>query len=88
MRTIVIVIDDSQSHFDVHEGTSFVDQLTWDEMLGTLAVITHPTLNKLQPRVPPYRMRSFEEQRKTVSELRRRVRDLEEKQLPTMEPLI
>lgn len=86
-RTIVIVVS-ADNHFDVYEGGSFIDRLTWDEMLGTVAVTTHPTLSKLQPRVPPYRMRTFEEQRETESELRRKVRDLEEKLQPQPEPLI
>lgn len=86
-RTITIIIS-KDNHFDVIEGSAFVDSLTWDEMLGTIAVTTHPVLNKLQPRVPPYRMRSFEDLRETESELRMKVRELENKLVPDPEPLI
>jgi hypothetical protein len=78
MRTIVIVAR-NENTFDVHEGTAFIDRLCWDELLGTVAVLTHPRMNDAEPRIPPYRLRSIDEVRETESELRRRIRELEDK---------
>jgi hypothetical protein len=41
MRQITICIDD-KNDFTVHEGDRFADGLCWDEMLGTIAELTHP----------------------------------------------
>lgn len=51
-RTITIVIRDGND-FDIHEGECLTTRLGWDEFLGSIAVITHPVLSKIQP-VPPY----------------------------------
>jgi hypothetical protein len=86
MRTIVIVVRDSND-FDVHEGTSYIDRLCWDELLGTIATLTHPTLNTLEPRIPPYRMRSLDALREREREQDRRISELEDKLQPDVEPL-
>ncbi|SKC78523.1 hypothetical protein SAMN05445504_2415 [Burkholderia sp. CF099] len=40
-RQIIIDIDD-QNSFTVREGDRFADGLCWDEMLGSIAELTHP----------------------------------------------
>ncbi len=55
MRTITIEIVDS-SDFTVKEGARYADKLTWDEMLGTIAELTHPSLGSSS-----YRMLTEEE---------------------------
>lgn len=42
-RVITIVVK-SGNHFDVHEGEGYADYLGWDEMLGCVAELTHPTI--------------------------------------------
>lgn len=42
-RVITIVVKGG-NHFDVHEGEGYADHLCWDEMLGCVAELTHPTL--------------------------------------------
>lgn len=53
IRTITVVIRDD-AHFDIFEGERLVTDLTWDESLGTLAVITHPQLRLSRGTVPPF----------------------------------
>lgn len=53
VRTITVVIRDD-SYFDIFEGERLVTDLTWDESLGTLAVITHPQLGLSRGMVPPF----------------------------------
>ncbi len=43
VRTITIVAIDG-NHFDIHEGERYVTRLTWEEMLGSIAEITHPRI--------------------------------------------
>lgn len=43
-RQINIVI--SEEGFLVQEGDRFADRLTWDEMLGELVALTHPSLGR------------------------------------------
>lgn len=51
----IIARDNSNGDFDIHEGEKVITRLAWDEMLGTIAVITHPTLSGVRPMpVPPY----------------------------------
>lgn len=43
MRTITITIDDSMGcAFDVHENGKCCDGLSWEEMLGQVAMLTVP----------------------------------------------
>jgi hypothetical protein len=42
-REIRIVVDGGNK-FDVFEGERHTDDLTWDEMLGTIAELTHPRI--------------------------------------------
>jgi len=57
-RTITIVAkDNGRGLFDVHEGERYVTHLCWDELLGTIARLTHP---KLQGE-PSYGMGTSEE---------------------------
>lgn len=49
-RTITIVCKDG-NHFDVHEGERYSDRLCWEEMLGQIATLTHPSIN-----APRFRM--------------------------------
>ncbi len=57
-RTITIVVHDG-NHFDVHEGERYCDRLCWDEMLGTIAELTHPRIGEAR-----YRMSTPEERQK------------------------
>ncbi|MFM0101958.1 hypothetical protein PQR01_00220 [Paraburkholderia rhynchosiae] len=43
MRAVTIEIDDG-NNFTVREGERFADGLCWDEMLGTIAELTHPKI--------------------------------------------
>lgn len=43
MRTITIEIADN-GDIDVREGDRYCDGLCWDEMLGTIAELTHPRI--------------------------------------------
>ncbi len=43
-RTIVITMRGGND-FDVREGDSYCDRLCWDEMLGHVASMTHPSIN-------------------------------------------
>ena len=52
-RTLTIVVDDAR-WFSIYAGERFVTQLGWDEFLGTIAVLTHPTLSEKEPPFPPY----------------------------------
>jgi hypothetical protein len=42
-RTITLVCR-GPNDFDVFEGEAFVNRLTWDEMLGHVATLTHPAI--------------------------------------------
>lgn len=42
MRTITITIEDGGCGFDVHENGKCCDGLSWDEMLGQVAMLTIP----------------------------------------------
>ncbi|HOW49896.1 MAG TPA: hypothetical protein PLB26_19820 [Rubrivivax sp.] len=42
--------------FTVQEGEALCDRLCWDEMLGTIAELTHPAIGKAR-----YRMQTPEE---------------------------
>lgn len=53
-RTIVIVMRDG-NNFDVHEGDRSSGQLCWDEMLGQVASLTHPSINAPRYRMPTTR---------------------------------
>jgi hypothetical protein len=55
MRTITIEIDDS-GQIDVREGDRYCNGLGWDEMLGTIAELTHPRIGSAR-----YAMRTAEE---------------------------
>jgi hypothetical protein len=67
-RTITITVHDDND-FDVQEGECICDRLTWDEMLGTVALLCHPDIARSK-----YRMRTPD---MIVSDmLRRRARAL------------
>lgn len=42
MRIITIAIDPTACGFDVHENGKCCDGLSWDEMLGQVAMLTIP----------------------------------------------
>jgi len=42
VRTITITIEDSACGFDVHENGKCCNGLSWDEMLGQVAMLTMP----------------------------------------------
>lgn len=44
VRTITIIVKDG-NHFDVHEGELYSDRLCWEEMLGQIATLTHPSIS-------------------------------------------
>jgi hypothetical protein len=45
MRTITITISEEPRNYRVQEGEGYTDDLTWDEMLGQVATLTHPRLD-------------------------------------------
>lgn len=55
-RTITIVMHDG-NWFDVFEGEAYVDRLCWDEMLGEIAQLTHPSIgvSRYQMKTPDQR---------------------------------
>ena len=57
-RVILIEIhgDGTGGGYTVHEGDRFCDRLAWDEMLGTVAELTHPSIGKAR-----YRMETAEQ---------------------------
>jgi len=57
VRTITIEIRGG-NNFTVREGDRYVDRLGWDEMLGTVAELTHPRIGQAR-----YRMRTATEHR-------------------------
>lgn len=57
-RTIVIEISgDSSGDYTVREGDHYCPSLCWDEMLGTIAELTHPRIGQAR-----YRMWTAEEE--------------------------
>lgn len=52
--------------YTVQEGEAICDRLCWDEMLGTIAELTHPSIGKAR-----YRMQTAEE-RDAFEDARRR----------------
>lgn len=57
-RIITIAIAED-NNFAVHEGELFCDRLTWDEMLGQVAMLTMPV--QLQGRRALFRMTSADQ---------------------------
>lgn len=57
VRTITIEIYEG-GYLDVREGDRFCNGLTWDEVLGTVAELTHPKIGQAR-----YRMQTAEEWR-------------------------
>ena len=57
-RTITIEIVDvgKSGDYTVREGDRYADRLCWDEMLGTIAELTHPRIGEAR-----YRMSTAEE---------------------------
>lgn len=41
---IITIVQTGGNSFSVHEGERFCDRLCWDEMLGTIAELTHPAI--------------------------------------------
>lgn len=60
-RTITIEIVDNGGlgDYTVREGDRYCDRLCWDEMLGTIAELTHPQIGHAR-----YRMETTEERAK------------------------
>lgn len=53
-RIVTIVChDDGRGHFDIHIGEHLVQMLSWDEMLGSIAAITHPQLGPTKEGLVP-----------------------------------
>lgn len=40
----ITIIARGGNDFDVHEGERYAHRLTWDEMLGVVAELTHPAI--------------------------------------------
>lgn len=55
MQTITIEFSDD-SAFTVRQGDRYVTQLCWDEMLGTVAELSHPKIGDCR-----YRMQTAEQ---------------------------
>ena len=72
-RTIIVIVDDDGYH--VLEGRSICDRLSWDEMLGQMAILTMP-IGWTEKRTL-FRMRSIEGLWKENSELKIKLRDIE-----------
>lgn len=49
-RTITIVCRGGND-YDVFEGENYCDRLCWDEMLGTIAELTHPKIGSASYRM-------------------------------------
>ena len=49
-RTITIICREGND-FDVQEGERIAPKLCWDEMLGTIAELTHPSINRARYRM-------------------------------------
>jgi hypothetical protein len=69
MRTITIEIVD-RNDFTVREADRYCDRLVWDEMLGTIAELTHPKLGTCS-----YRMLTEEEWIETRVKLEQKEKD-------------
>jgi hypothetical protein len=60
-RTITIYCI-SGSDYTVQEGEALCDRLCWDEMLGTIAELTHPAIGKARYRMETAEQREAREQ--------------------------
>ncbi len=69
MRTITIEIVD-RNDFTVREDDRYCDRLVWDEMLGTIAELTHQKLGACS-----YRMLTQKEWAETRAELQQKEKD-------------
>lgn len=49
----IVAHDNGNGDFDIYEGERLVQHLCWDEMLGSIAVITHPQLDAQSGTVVP-----------------------------------
>ena len=50
-RTITIIIHDNPNDYTVQEGEDVCNRLCWDEMLGTVAELTHPRIAQARYRM-------------------------------------
>lgn len=50
----IVAHDNGNGDFDIYEGERLVQHLCWDEMLGSIAVITHPQLSNHTSPIPSY----------------------------------
>ncbi len=68
-RTITIEIHDdgASGDYTVREGDRYCPKLCWDEMLGTIAELTHPRIGQAR-----YRMLTAAEHEAYEDRLRRR----------------
>lgn len=41
---IITIVCRASNDFDIFEGESYVSRLCWDEMLGSVAELTHPRI--------------------------------------------
>lgn len=57
-RTITIEISAEDNMFTVRDGDRWCPKLCWDEMLGTIAELTHPRIGEAR-----YRMGTAEQHR-------------------------
>lgn len=46
MSRIITIVARSSNDFDIHEGERYTPRLCWDEMLGAIAELTHPSLSR------------------------------------------
>ncbi len=49
----IVCHDDGNGDFDIHVGEHLVQHLGWDEMLGSIAVLTHPQLGPRRHGIVP-----------------------------------
>lgn len=41
---IITIVAAADNHFTIHEGERYCPGLCWDEMLGSIAELTHPAI--------------------------------------------
>lgn len=70
-RTITIIVRE-RGGFDVHEGERYSNELTWDEMLGQVASLTHSEISR-----PRYSMQTPEEWSEWEERVKRRTAAME-----------
>ena len=71
---VITIVCRGGNDFDVHEGEAYSGLLCWDEMLGQIASLTHPQINRA--RYQMFTPEQWQERRDRLEEIRtRRMRE-------------